>query len=340
MPSHNRLSDELVARMHADYVRLGSLVRAAALHGRCGATLLQLFRSRGLPMLGNRGERVAATRRSHLDGLVAQMHAEYLGGASLNQLGAKYGRDRRNVAGLFVSRGLALRPAPAMPRDPQTGRIIPAKPHTEAEIDALIRGLRRLIVPAALRKEWREWPMARRLDFIARARKHLASPHDQPQTPCSANVEPFAYGSPRAHAIADRENAGRNSRDWRIHLKISSQGVIWRNQLFFWCPDKGLAGGAYYTGIWQPGIGRPALHHIIWEESHGAVPPGHVVRMRDGNPNNLDPGNLVCVPRDAVCRENQSKALFRKSRERTALLLARAQTPRTKNDDLLASLAR
>lgn len=302
------------------------------------------LRDRGLPTLGDRVARMAATRRAHLDGLVAQMYADYQAGASLNSLAKKYGRSRKCFTGLFTARGLTLRPGPVLRRDAKTGRILPRKVHTPEEIAALIARLTRLVVPAELRAEWRDWPMARRIAFIAQVRRHLASPHDQPQSPFSPNVEPFAYGSPRAHAIADRANAGLGSRDWKIHLKIHSQGVIWRDRLCFWAPDSGECGGAYYTGIWTPSAGRPSLHHLIYAETHGAVPRGHVVRMRDGNPNNLDPSNLVLAHRNEVCRENQARALSAKAREQTALLLQRHQQPADHADhahhDLISRIAR
>jgi len=41
-----------------------------------------------------------------------------------------------------------------------------------------------------------------------------------------------------------------------------------------------------------------SLHVIRWEEHHGRpVPPGHIVRFRDGNRRNFDDDNLVLVSR-------------------------------------------
>jgi hypothetical protein len=40
---------------------------------------------------------------------------------------------------------------------------------------------------------------------------------------------------------------------------------------------------------WKP------VHHILWEEANGPVPPTHVVHFLDGNSANLDPSNLACV---------------------------------------------
>ena len=35
---------------------------------------------------------------------------------------------------------------------------------------------------------------------------------------------------------------------------------------------------------------------VIWEKEHGSVPEGYVVTVLDGDPNNIDPDNIVCVP--------------------------------------------
>lgn len=38
-------------------------------------------------------------------------------------------------------------------------------------------------------------------------------------------------------------------------------------------------------------------HHIIFEQHFGAIPAGHVVKFKDGNPQNLDIDNLVLMSR-------------------------------------------
>ena len=42
---------------------------------------------------------------------------------------------------------------------------------------------------------------------------------------------------------------------------------------------------------WQP------LHRLIWAETHGPIPRAHVVAFLDGDTDNLEPANLVCVHR-------------------------------------------
>lgn len=179
----------------------------------------------------------------------------------------------------------------------------------------------RVRVPPALKVEWRQWSLARRGEFIARIRAKLASPKDRPAFPFSANVEPFDYASEKAHAIAAQMNAGCDSRSARMKIKVCSQGVIWRGKLWFWVHDNGYCQGPYTREH-----GRPVLHHVIWKETHAStVPPSHVIRFADGNPNNHAPENLVLAHRNDLARENQAAALARKSRETTALLLDLAQ---------------
>jgi hypothetical protein len=177
-----------------------------------------------------------------------------------------------------------------------------------------------------LKFEWRRWSLERRGWFIARLRKKLGIA-GAPTTPLSDNVEAFDYAHPRAHAIARKMNAGRNSRIACALIHINSQGLIYKGSLYFWAADGGGGRtGAYYIGPWRPGTGRPSLHHVIWQETHGPVPKGHVIRFVDGNLNNLDPANFALATRNDVARENQAAALARKSREITAILLNRHQT--------------
>ena len=158
---------------------------------------------------------------------------------------------------------------------------------------------------------------------FAADRARIKSPNDRPTTPFSSNVTPFDYACPVAQEIVRARNAGTDSRSARTKLDIRSQGVIFRGLLWFW--NINFCG--YYLGIpWTKEHGRPALHRVLWEETHGPIPAGHVVSYIDKNPNNLDPANLYLRSRDTVCRENQAAAITRKSREITALLLKRSQT--------------
>lgn len=47
------------------------------------------------------------------------------------------------------------------------------------------------------------------------------------------------------------------------------------------------------------------LHHIVWEEHNGPIPPGHVITFLDGNTLNCDISNLMCVSKAANACANQ-----------------------------------
>lgn len=253
--------------------------------------------------------------------LVQRMHADYMKPMSLAATARLHGRCCKSLRELFERRGYALRPyAPKVQRLPN-GCFPAALPLTSEEIDELIASAKKLAIPAILRREWRSWPMDRRADFIARVRRKLNSAKDRPTTPFSSNVEPFEYASARAREIAAKLNQGLDSRHAAVKIDLCSQGVIWNERLWFWSDKVG-----YVMGPWSPENGRPALHHVIWEKhNRRKIPAGHVVRFKDGNRNNHAPENLILASRNELCRENQSAALTKKSRQLTSLLLNRNQ---------------
>ena len=209
-------------------------------------------------------------------------------------------------------------------------------PLTAAQIAELIASATKMVIPGPLKVEWKKWSLARRAGFIAILREELKSPKDRPDKPFSSNVEPFDYGSPRAWEIANRMNAGLGSKKWKIHMRISSQGVIWEDTLWFWVPGNG-----YVRGQWTRGRGLPVLHHALWKRHHGRpVPPGHVISFIDGNPNNLVPENLRLLTRNELCRRNQAKTLTKRSRELTALLLKSTQKPNKSHVKTISKIRR
>lgn len=276
-------------------------------------------------------EKRARTRCAHLDAVTAQLHAEYMEGASFYELAKRHNRDRRGIRSLFEKRRLFIRPweTPSGVKRVQ-GAFVAAPPLTAEQLDELIRTSTRICVPQPLKHEWRHWSLQRRGDFLARMRAHVARAGDRPTLPFSSNVEPFDYSTQRAHDIAAQINVGLDSRQAKLKIKAPSQGVIFNGQLWFWVEHTG-----YVRGPWTKEDGRPCLHHTIWKATHGRkVPRAHVIRFADGNPNNLAPENLVLASRNDVARENQAAALFRKARAKTALLLGLAQTkePNEHND--------
>lgn len=282
------------------------------------------------------GERmnIKPSRKYGVKGLpsdvVQAMHAEYLATGSLAAAARKFGRSRSNIAGVLKKHSLYTPPSPTRPdaqRDPLTNRFVARPQLTEREILELIAAERTFKIPTALRFAWKRWPIERRAWLIARLRDKFRNlKRDRPTTAFSANVEPFDYATPRAWEIIRRVNAGLPSRHWKERLFPSSWGVIWREQLWFWCPYSHASGhsGSYQAGKFVRGQGRPQLHHAIWREAHGTpVPAGHVIRFIDGNPNNLAPQNLTLATKNDVVRETQAHALKKKSRRLTAALLQR-----------------
>jgi hypothetical protein len=250
------------------------------------------------------------------DDVIAAMHSDYQRGLSLAAVARLHARKSgANVRALLASRGLKLRVDPkGMSRKLPNGRVAPLPRLTIEEIDEICDGVTRLAVPSAMRQHWRNWPMFVRRAFVEYLRERLASPGDRPNTPFSSNVEPFDYGHTRACEIAERMNAGRDSRTALTKINLSSQGVIWGGKLWFW----GIKTRTYTLGCpWSLERGRPLLSHAIWEQTHQrAVPASHVVVVLDGNKNNLAPENLGLKSRADLAVENKQAAV--RKRDRTA----------------------
>ncbi len=52
---------------------------------------------------------------------------------------------------------------------------------------------------------------------------------------------------------------------------------------------------------------RPLLHHAIYEKNHGRIARGHIVQFVDGDRMNLEPDNLVSLPRSEQVRAKPIK---------------------------------
>jgi hypothetical protein len=309
--------------VHAEYLAGGRPSDLAKRRKLPSHALLSLFREQGWE-LRPKARYILPSRRLP-DEFIAAMHADFMGGMTFAQVERKYGRCKNSIRAIFQNRRLPLRAARhyTLAKKPD-GTFERLAPLTPEEIDAMVAAAQIIAVPPGLKLEWRRWPLARRAEFITRLRERLAGPLDRPSGPFSANVQPFDYGTPAAWEIVHRKNRGTDSRGARAKINIRSQGVIFRDELWFWNAD---GHGYYQAGSWTAKRGRPALHRMLWSEANGPIPPGHVVSHRDGNLNNLDPANLHLRSRDEVCRINQAGALTRKSRERTAILLQRSQKP-------------
>jgi hypothetical protein len=52
---------------------------------------------------------------------------------------------------------------------------------------------------------------------------------------------------------------------------------------------------------------------VVWEKNFGAIPPGHNIQFKDGNPLNCEPENLYCISRsDQLKYENSHIARYPK----------------------------
>lgn len=337
--------DPLVQLMYADYQRGLTLTEVAEKHGRGGKHAQQnvwhLFKVRGLKCRKGPGpkayKKIAATRRAARDADAAAMHALYLETRSLGAVARQFESDKGTVRYVLERNGYPVRAFKEIARQ-ANGSPMRYVPKTDAEIDAAIAACTRIKVPTELKFEWRRWSLDRRSWFIRRLRAKLQPAKGAPSTPYSTNVEPFDYTSPRAHEIAARMNAGKSSREHACDIRISSQGVIYQEKLYFWAQKPGFEFGAYYAGPWIQGVGRPALHQVIWQQHNRKLRRGEVVRQADGNRNNFDPANLVLLSRNELARENQAIGLNRKSRAITALLLNRSQNKNTHDQDLVQTL--
>lgn len=56
---------------------------------------------------------------------------------------------------------------------------------------------------------------------------------------------------------------------------------------------------------WTGAATRPVhKHRWLWEQKHGPLPKGHVLKCLDGDKTNTDPGNWEAVPRSVMARLN------------------------------------
>lgn len=65
------------------------------------------------------------------------------------------------------------------------------------------------------------------------------------------------------------------------HERVSKEGILERK-----VTDEGPAKDHFQS-----------VHSILWEEHHGAIPEGHIVRFKDGDKRNFDIDNLELVSR-------------------------------------------
>jgi HNH endonuclease len=62
--------------------------------------------------------------------------------------------------------------------------------------------------------------------------------------------------------------------------------------------------GEEATGWGNPDV-WPQLHHEVWEQFRGPIPPGHAIAFKDGNRKNCAIENLECISRAELARRNR-----------------------------------
>lgn len=327
-----RVADELVAEMHALYAGGLPLDEVARRFDRTHATLRDLFRTRGLACPINDGRKRRGGKRVP-DERVAEMYAAYSAGESLAEVARRFERSPVAIREVFRSRGFALRnPPPNLNTRRGDGSFQPFVPKTPAEIEAIVASMTRLWMPPEIRNDWRHWSLAQRGDFLDRVRAKLAGARWRPTTPFSSNVEPFDYATQKAHDIIKALHSAKSSPSIKAQLRLASQGVIYRGELWFWNHQVG-----YVTGAWTPKCNRLLLHRAIWEEHHGRkLSSNELIRFADGNRNNFDPSNLTRIDRVDAHAEGQAKRWQKQSREKLTALLNRHQ--KTGNHELVGQL--
>lgn len=276
--------------------------------------------------------------------MVERMYGDYERGLSFSAIGRLYplkngrARGHSEVRNMFKRRGLAVRPVghSHLRNVGNNGCFVSITPPTEKEITEMIRSATKIVVPEPLKLFWRKWSMAQRARFLERLRARINSPQDRPTTPFSSNVEPFDYTSQRAQAIQRKSNASLDSHQWRVKIKLKTQGVIYGDELYYWFHNTG-----YVSSGWSPEKGRPILHHIIWEQHNvRKVPDKFTVIFKDGNKNNLAPVNLTLRSMADCARQNQifnrlksdpENPRLKETRDRMTLGLVRRHAAKSRN---------
>jgi hypothetical protein len=315
-------SDAELHGLHREHLAGGYVSELAKRRRRKTADLVKAWLPLGLKPIARKDpvqpKRIPAER-------VAAMYDFYQTGATFAEVERRFGVGKAGVRSIFLGRGLAIREPIANAwrhkRTDGTWQAMP--PKTAEEIEELIQAATKIAVPVELKLEWRKWDLEKRVDFIRRLRARLGNTRTAPTGPFCEGMVPFDYGTPAAWEIIRRLNADTNSRTWRAKLNIISEGVIYDGLLWFWSQPF----GAYYRRAGKADSERywVVLPRHVWRKEHGRIPAGWLVRIRDGNPNNMDPANLYLATKNDVARENQASALSRKSRERTALILSKSQ---------------
>ncbi|WP_311949313.1 HNH endonuclease signature motif containing protein [Halomonas piscis] len=83
---------------------------------------------------------------------------------------------------------------------------------------------------------------------------------------------------------------GNKPPQWRPigHERVTKEGTLQRKMT-----DTGCTARDYRS-----------IHVMVWEEHNGPVPPGHIIRFKDGDNRNFDPDNLEAITRSENMKRN------------------------------------
>ena len=76
--------------------------------------------------------------------------------------------------------------------------------------------------------------------------------------------------------------------------KIKSKRLYFRRKVYVWYEKR-------YEYL--------VLHRVIWADHNGPVPPGSVIRHKDGDPSNNEISNLECVKKEEHLRTCRTRSV-------------------------------
>ena len=86
-----------------------------------------------------------------------------------------------------------------------------------------------------------------------------------------------------------------------IYYPVGTERLVKNKYIYVKISDKT---NAKFRENWKP------KHHIIYEQHYGEIPKGHAVIFADGNKENFDIDNLVCVSREELIFLNRRHLIY------------------------------
>lgn len=137
-----------------------------------------------------------------------------------------------------------------------------------------------------------------------------------------SGLVPWNKGKPhptRGRAVETQFKKGRKPHTWVPigHERVSRDGILERK----------------VQDATHPKDNFRSVHSLIWEEHHGPIPEGHIVRFKDGNKRNFDLDNLELVTRAENMHRN---SVHRLPKELAELVQLRGALNRKLNNRMKA----